>query len=732
MPHPSLQRHNGRGLPARLVAVRCRGWFWICLLALGACQARETADVTDLARPDAAVRVALDQVQQAGAVEHAADGVAQRRYAFQPSAQPRITLTPASGTWDWSARGELHVRVQNAMAWAVTLNIEVDDAAGQQLRATVGVQPGPAQTLVIPLHATSPRSAGMQVGPPMPFVNQGQPTLLATRVEGALDLRRVRAIRLGMPAPQAAQTLLFGRVATVAGEPALHAAYAAIADRFGQYTRGQWPEKIDSDQALRAAHAREHAALAAGDASVTHDSWGGRLDGQMLNRTGWFHTQKVAGRWQLVTPAGHAFFSLGVNAVAADGGRSYVAGREYMFEDLPPDAGEWAAFYGTGDSRSPDQGASQGIGYNHGRWFDFYAANLSRVDGKDWLGAWRARALERLQAWGFNTVGNWSDAALGAAHRLPYTRSINIAGDYANVATGYDYWGRMPDPFDPRFVRATDAAVRKATAGARDDPYLLGYFADNELAWAGTGPQGRWGLAMGTLRGDAHSPAKQAFIAMLRKKYVAPETLAAAWGIALVSWDALNATGFVAPVPVETHPAITDDYRAWLRLYADTYFRTVADAIHTYDPHHLFLGGRLAVRTPEAVAACAQFCDVVSFNVYADLPQHGFDVAAMHRLDKPVLISEFHFGSADRGPFGSGVVAVGSEAQRGEAYARFVAAAASNPDIVGAHWFQYADQPVTGRLLDGENSHVGLVGITDIPFAGFVRSVQEANRQLVH
>jgi hypothetical protein len=203
--------------------------------------------------------------------------------------------------------------------------------------------------------------------------------------------------------------------------------------------------------------------------------------------------------------------------------------------------------------------------------------------------------------------------------------------------------------------------------------------------------------------------------------------LSAAWGIALTSWDALDATGFAAPVPNEAHPAITRDYSAWLRHYADTYFRTVAEAIRRHDPHHLFLGGRFAVNTPEAVAACAQYCDVVSFNVYADLPQHGFDAAAMHQLDKAVLISEFHFGSDDRGPFGKGVVSVWNEQQRGEAYAKFVTAAANDPDIVGAHWFEYTDQPVTGRLLDGENSHIGLVGITDIPFGGFVDAVRAAN-----
>jgi hypothetical protein len=702
--------------------MKWRAWIgWWCLCSLPAGHAA-TNTVLDLAHPTA--QISLDQVQRVGSVEHAGDGVAQQRYAFQPAAHPWIVLKPPGAVWDWSGQGELRVRVQNAMPWAVTLDVDIEGVE-QRLRARVGVPAGPALMLVIPLHASSPREQGMQVGPPMTFDDHGQPTLLATTVQGTLDLRHVRAIRLGVPAPQAAQTLLFGRVVRMPGTATLHEAYAGIVDRYGQYSRGPWPEKIDSDTALRAAVTGGPLAAKRGGL----DAYGGRLDGHTLRKTGWFHTQKQNGRWQLVTPEGHAFFSLGVNAVVADGGRSYIEGREFMFTDLPPDMGEWTAFHGRADSRQPGQGASEGIGYNHGRWFDFYAANLYRIDGKHWLAAWRKRTLDRLQTWGFNTIGNWSDAALGQAHRLPYTRSINIAGDYANVASGFDYWGRMPDPFDPRFGQATERAVVKASADVRDDPYLLGYFADNELAWAGNGPQGCWGLALGTLAGDTKSPAKQAFIAMLRKQYVAPETLAAAWGVALNSWDGLDVTGYPAPVPNEAHPAIARDYSSWLRTYADAYFRTVAEAIRRHDPHHLFLGGRFAVNTPEAVAACAQYCDVVSFNVYADLPQHGFDATAMQVLDKPVLIGEFHFGSDDRGPFGKGVVSVWNEAQRGDAYAKFLAAAAANPDIVGVHWFEYTDQPVTGRLLDGENSHIGLVGITDVPFGGFVVAVREANQE---
>lgn len=696
-----------------------------CLVASTACYA---APVTiDLASKALQAHLALMHVRSGETAM--VEGAALRRFIFEPAARPELILTPTQGAWPHA--GGLQLRLQNAMPWAVTVTVDIDGGPGEHLHALVGVPAGPAQTLVVPLHATSPRAFGMQAGPPMPFDDHGRRTLVATTVDGAATLHAVTAVRLGIPAPQAAQTLLLGGLQFASGDASLRDAYTAIVDGYGQYTRGEWPEKIDGDAALRARHAAGQAALAKGSATTAPvlDEYGGRPDVQ-TKATGWFHAAKRNGRWELVTPAGHPFFSLGVNAVVADGDRSYIEGRAWMFTGLPPAQGAWRAFYGEADDNHGDTGAASGLAFHHGRWFDFYGANLYRVDGDHWLEAWRRRARARLRAWGFDTLGNWSDEAVARGHHLAYTRSINIAGVYGNVATGYDYWGRMPDPFDPRFAQATERAVAQATAGVRDDPWLLGYFADNELAWAGQGPQGRWALAQGTLRGEPRSPAKQAFIAMLKRKYGDALRLGVAWGLPLTSWDTLAPAGFNAPTPDEAHPAIAEDYSAWLRAYAEQYFRTVAQALHRHDPHHLFLGGRFAVNTPEAVAACARWCDVISFNVYADLPQHGIDLAALHALDKPVLISEFSFGSADRGAFGTGPISVWNEAQRGQAYARFVAAAASDPAIVGAHWFEYVDQPVSGRLLDGENAHVGLVGITDIPFGGFVNAVRAANAQV--
>src|ERR1700754_809245 len=688
----------------------------IPLLLVGATVSAQAA-VVDLAHP-AAVQITPKGATLDPTVRKAADGDELVAVTFQPSAAPSLVIAPKQGSWNWPANGAMRLRVQNGMPWPVTLIVDIA-SHGEHTTSTVGVPPGPPQTLSVSLKQTSPRAFGMQVGPPMPYDEGKEKRLVATAVEGNVDASAITSVTLSMPQPGAAQTLLFGKLETAANDDDLRQAYTAIVDRYGQYTRSTWPEKIDSDAALK-----QRADILPATAIIKGlDQYGGLTDLPALQKTGWFHAQKQGDRWWLVTPEGHAFFSLGVNAVKMTDGRTYVQGREFMFADPAAANG---TFGGTSDSRS-DAGSQRDNGMNHGRWWDVYANNVARTLGNNPEAAWRKRSIDRLKAWRFNTLGNWSDPGFANDHRMAYTVPILIHGDFNTVSTGYDYWGRMPDPFDPRFIKATETAVASATKNVRDDPWLLGYFADNELAWAGRGPQGRWALATGSLAQGPDSPAKQAFLAYLKKTHGDAAAFAKAWGIGITNWEQVATNGFKAPDPNEAHPAIAADYIAFLKLYADRYFRTVAQTLKKADPHHLFLGGRLAVRTPEVEEASAAYADVTSINTYTDLPEHGFDVAAFRKLDKPVLITEFHFGSADRGPFGNGVAAVANEEERGKAYARFVDAAVASGVIVGTHWFQYVDQPVTGRVLDGENAHIGLVGITDIPFGGFTRAVTDTN-----
>ncbi len=701
-------------------------------------------------RPASVVNVATEDagMPQYNA-EQTAEGEVLRRVVFNPAQRPTLRLSPQSGVWDWSSGKFLTLRLQSAMDWALTVDATVQGSDGRTLTSRIDLPAGPAQTVMVPLTASSPLSQGMRAGPPMPWLHGGQ-RLLLTSSAGAVDLKQVASVSLSIPGPKVAQNLLIERVGIQDDDQAHQAAYRELIDAYGQSTRGSWPEKVANDEQLKAAATREQQQLKAWLAERGKqqlDAYGGLLAGPAFAAEGFFRTEKRDGRWYLITPDGHPFYSLGVNAVAADGGRTYTAGREAMFKALPGEGDALGAFYGEGNN-DDGNASSQGRNFKKGRWFDFYAANLQRAYGKPCppaataqpaacpplvvdTGRWQAHALDRLQAWGFNTLGNWSEPALGQARRMPYTLPLSIVGDYASISTGMDWWGRMPDPFDPRFAMATERAVAIAARDHRDDPWLIGYFADNELAWAAPGsePKARYGLAYGTLRLTTDVPAKRAFLKQLRDKYRNQEGLSKAWGIELNAWELMEDPGFEAPLPSPEHPEIERDYQHFQQVFAETYFKTISDALKWHAPNHLLLGGRYAVSTPEAVNACAEFCDVLSFNFYTLKPQDGYDFARLAELDKPVLVSEFQFGSRDRGPFWPGPLELAREEDRGPAYANFLTAALQQPMIVGAHWFQYLDQPASGRLLDGENGHLGLVAITDVPYPGFIDAVRKANAQ---
>ncbi|WP_409269794.1 beta-agarase [Pseudomonas sp. KCJK9044] len=704
-------------------------------------------------RPASVVNVVTDDASMPQYnAEQTAEGEVLRRVVFNPVARPTLRLSPQSGVWDWSAGRFLTLRLQSAMDWALTVDVTVQGADGRTLTSRIDLPAGPAQTVMMPLKASSPLNQGMRAGPPMPWTHEGQRLLLASSA-GEVDLKQVVSVSLSIPGPKVAQNLLIEKVGLQDDDKAYQAAYRELIDAYGQSTRARWPEKIVDDEQLKVADQRERQQLKGWLAERQKqplDNYGGLLAGPAFEAKGFFRTEKRAGRWYLVTPDGHPFFSLGVNTVAADGGRTYVAGRETMFKALPAEGEPLAAFYGEGNN-DDGNASSQGRGFKKGRWFDFYAANLQRTYGQP-CGAgaadqppvgcpqpvldaarWQAHTLDRLQAWGFNTLGNWSDPALAQVKRMPYTLPLSIIGDYASISTGMDWWGRMPDPFDPRFAMATERAVAIAARDHRDDPWLIGYFADNELAWAAPGddPKARYGLAYGTLRLTTDVPAKRAFLKQLRDKYRNQEGLSKAWGIDLQAWELMEDPGFEAPLPSPEYPEIERDYQHFQQVFADTYFKTISDALKWHAPNHLLLGGRYAVSTPEAVKACVEFCDVLSFNFYTLKPEDGYDFARLAELDKPVLVSEFQFGSRDRGPFWPGPVEVAREEDRGPAYGTFLKAAMAQPMIVGAHWFQYLDQPASGRLLDGENGHLGLVAITDLPYSSFVESVRQSNWQVL-
>jgi hypothetical protein len=633
----------------------------------------------------------------------------------------------------------LVVPVENPEDTPVDLVIRVDEERrrddGPPSRAGgARILPHQVTALVLPLQELDSMSMGMVAGPLVSPPDLEEPATVLAGSHGTIDRGRVGAIRLIVPHPETTRTLIIGDPIAIAGAEPGRSAYDGIVDAFGQYTRAAWPEKVTSADDIRARGRQEEQDLQAWLSDLPAvDRFGGLLGLPAFTATGFFRTEQRNGRWWLVTPEGHGFFSLGVDVVRSDVGGTYVSGRKFMFESLPAPGTPLAAHYGSEDPQGTRAGQA-GRRFDKGQYFDFYAANLERKYGQDYIGAWERNAVARLRGWGFNTIGNWSDPHLVSRDEMPFTVPVIPTGDFAHLGSGVsDWWTPMPDPFDPKFAAAVDTAVADAARRHRDDPFLVGYFVDNELHWTYDKPtdnKRHYSLAIAALGLGPESPAKQAFLRLLEQRHGGGAGLAEAWDLPTSRADAIGSERFALSPEDLGKPTVVADLQAFTTLFAEAYFRTVAEAVRRHDPHHLYLGSRFQWRTPEAVAACARYCDIVSFNIYED-GLAGDEWKPFHALGKPALIGEFHFGSADRGMFWPGLFTVTVEAQRGAAYGTYLESVLRNPDFVGAHWFMYTDEPLTGRTLDGENGHVGFVSVADVPYRDLAAAARAANLTLL-
>ncbi len=218
-----------------------------------------------------------------------------------------------------------------------------------------------------------------------------------------------------------------------------------------------------------------------------YDRFGGWL-GLKTEATGFFRTERIRSTWWLVDPEGNAFLSKGVNHISFTGDHAPALG-------YAPYGQVTQAKYG--DIRT-----------------------------------WAEATIQRLRAWNFNTVGAWSSPE-AFDEEMPYTVILNIAAGAGTWQRGF-----FPDVFSPDFARIAEQKARRLVAPAAQDPYLLGYFLDNELRW---GPDWR---SPRTLFDDflalpQDAPGKKALVASLRQLYGTLDAFNAMWQTRLSSFDDL-------------------------------------------------------------------------------------------------------------------------------------------------------------------------------------------------
>ena len=376
--------------------------------------------------------------------------------------------------------------------------------------------------------------------------------------------------------------------------------------------------------------------------------------------TGFFRAEKTDGKWWFVDPEGYLFFSNGSCCIESGTGLSRIEGRQYLFDSLPP----YVEIAASGHTRKSDGISS------------FYTWNLSRRFGTDWHQKWIDLTVRRMNSWGINTIGNWSAPALGECHRKAYVATLEGWG----IETGNM---GMPDIYAPGYKALVDEAASRQCGPKKNDPYLLGYFIGNEPPWPG-----RENDLVNVILEGKKSPVQDTL-----KKFLAG-----------------------SDTPARRKEFVLNTYSKFLAI--------VCNAIKKYDPNHLNLGLRFGdTPDPEIIMASSKYFNVFSINHYGyeapvDEIQEIYDQTGL-----PVIIGEFHFGTPCRG-LAPGLAQTRSMEERAVAYRYYVEKAASHPALIGTHWFQWIDQPSTGRF-DGENYNIGLVDVTDRPYPDMIKASRE-------
>lgn len=464
-----------------------------------------------------------------------------------------------------------------------------------------------------------------------------------------------------------------------------------VVDRFGQRNLSSWQGKVKQDAELKKEPNIPQVTTWAQQPGF--DKYGGKKEFQQ-KATGFFYITQHNNRWWWVTPEGHPFWSLGVTGIRPKNDRTdvtWVQGREQLYEWLPDRKGPYGAAWVDSARMS------------------FYYVNLLRKYGK--IQSWRQQVMQRMRNWGLNSVGNWSEDSLLAMSNLPFTKAFD------SKIPGYVVGRGLCDVFHPGWVKGVDSMAADAVL-YRNNPYLLGYFVDNEQGWG----RGEFADLLEILPDTAAS--RKEWLTVLRQYYANPQAVGAACGIAIGTWQ--EAMHINKPEYYTKLKAAVVDFET---RFARQYFSTIKAALQKYDANHMYLGCRFT-RQPKAwhiMQVAGQYSDVVTVNVYTFIED---DLRTWHAATgKPILIGEHHAPLASTRQFPPNYRAF-PEPERQAYYLDYVQRWASIPFSLGCHWYQFADQHLTGRSTDGECQTVGLVDITDSPHRHMIEVMQKASAMI--
>lgn len=400
------------------------------------------------------------------------------------------------------------------------------------------------------------------------------------------------------------------------------------------------------------------------------DEYGGYM-AKTYEATGFFHTRQIDGRWWIIDPLGHPYICKGM-----------------------------AVFTMGGSDRQKEAGAKR-------------YANDKGLSAAE---CWAQQEMDFLRGYGFNGLGAWStvDVVRKAEHPMPYTVIVSPMGRYRgdhikryggkyHQAGWQHYRFDLAMVFDPQFDRYVEKEISRIEK-YKDDPYLLGYFTDNEIPWM-----------LDAL--DRH-------LTLLAKDEAAY--------LAVKEWfDARKGHKATAD---EITP---EDREAFLYFYIETYLAKVHAAIRKIDPNHMYLGCRFTQQKQELISkaifqASGKYMDIISINHYHKWQPEAAQMAQWAEWSgKPFLITEFYTKGEDSGlPNNTGAGwNVHTQRERGWFYQNFTMELLKSRSCVGWHWFKYMDNDPQNLKTDESNrdSNKGVVKWDFEPYTELLDEMKQLN-----
>jgi hypothetical protein len=410
--------------------------------------------------------------------------------------------------------------------------------------------------------------------------------------------------------------------------------------------------------------------------------------------TGFFHTENIRGRDWIIDPNGTLFYFVGT--------------------DHATYRGHWC----------------EKLGYSP------YARVAEKKYGNET--AWAVANIARLKSWGFNTLATGNSPSL--RHRgLPYIEFASFGTSFAarDGLCEKTTWTGFPDVFSPDWPRHCDLLARKKCAPLRRDPWLLGYFLDNELEWFGN-HHGPGGLFEEAWKKSAENPAKKALVELARQQCGSIAVFNREFGTSFADFAALAADATPRDPKNEKGKFLARDF---VRRAAELYFKGCNDALRKADPNHLNLGCRFAGDAPDVWDIAGRYCDIVSVNMYPRIDvDRGVPANVQESCEKwhalagkPMAVTEWSFPALDAGlpsRHGAGM-RVDSQGQRAACFSFFQDFLFREPFIVGSSYFMFIDEPAPGiSATFPEDSNYGLITENDEPYPAITAAATAVNREV--